>query len=413
MYAIKRELKLNNKQRTLMAKHAGFSRMVYNYGLSLYSQLDHKEYKGGSSKKIAAIKKILTNYTKKQPEFAWMKDLSSTVYQSAFQALQAAFSRFFKGLGKYPKFKRKKDSNSFTVYDCHGVVLLDSGKKIKIPTLGRFRLKEPLDARYVTQTFTISRKGDRWFVSFSVDAEKLPPLYHEKTQVGIDLGVKCFATLSDGTTYVCAACAQRVAPKPLKKAKTKLAKLQWRNCAPRMLRKRNKQLGNVRKGIRKSKNAAKYYIRLGNRHAQIANQRRDFLQKTTTEISRTYSVIRIEDLNVQGMIANHKLSAAISDLGFYEFRRQLVYKQQNYATRVELVDRWYPSSKTCSCCNHIQPMPLCERVFNCEKCGASIDRDLNAAINLMQAPEDKIGRATTESNACGEEGADSPQRNRK
>jgi putative transposase len=397
--------------------------MVYNYGLSLYSQLDHKEYKGGSSKKIAAIKKVLTNYTKKQAEFAWMKELSSTVYQSALvpkrdaalQALQTAFSRFFKGLGKYPKFKRKKDSNSFTVYDCNGVVLLESGKKIKIPTLGRFRLKKPLDARYVTQTFTISTKGSRWFVSFSVDAQRLPPLYkaggagttsgtqacrHEKTQVGIDLGVKCFATLSDGTTYVCVACAQRIAPKPMKKAKTKLAKLQWRN--------RNKHLGNVRKGIRKSKNAAKYYIRLGNRHAQIANQRRDFLQKTTTEISRKYSVIRIEDLNIQGMIANHKLSAAISDLGFYEFRRQLVYKQDNYATRVELVDRWYPSSKTCSCCNHVQPMPLSERVFKCQACGVSIDRDLNAAINCLQAPEEKIGRATTESDACGEEGADSP-----
>ena len=165
----------------------------------------------------------------------------------------------------------------------------------------------------------------------------------------------------------------------MKKAKTKLAKLQWRKRAARMLRKRNKQLGNVRKGIRKSKNAGKYYTRLGNRHAQIANQRRDFLQKTTTEISRKYSVIRIEDLNVQCMIANHKLSAAISDLGFYEFRRQMVYKQDNYATRVELVDRWYPSSKTCSCCQHIQPMPLSERVFNCQACGASIDRDLNAA----------------------------------
>ena len=127
MYAIKRELKLNNKQRTLMAKHAGFSRVVYNYGLSLYSQLDHKEYKGGSSKKIASIKKVLTNYTKKQPEFAWMNELSSRVYQSAIQALQNAFNRFFKGLGDYPTFKRKKDSNSFTVDSSSGVVLLDSG----------------------------------------------------------------------------------------------------------------------------------------------------------------------------------------------------------------------------------------------------------------------------------------------
>ncbi len=151
-------------------------------------------------------------------------------------------------MAEYPTFKRKKDTNSFTVYDSNGVVLLDAGKKIKIPTLGTFRLKEPLSARYVTQTFTFSRKGNRWFVAFSVDAERLPPLYHEQTIVGVDLGVKCFATLSDGTTIV--------APHPMKKAKTKLGKIQWRN--------RNKQLGNVRQGIRKSKNAAKYYINLGN-----------------------------------------------------------------------------------------------------------------------------------------------------
>jgi putative transposase len=397
MYAIKRELKLNNKQRTLMAQHAGYSRLVYNYGLSLYSQLDHNEFKGGVTKKIGAIKKVLTNYTSKQPEFTWMKKLSSKVYQSALKDLQIALGRFFKELGKYPVFKRKKDSNSFTVYDGNGVVVLAAGNKIKIPTLGTFTLKESLDARYVTQTFTISKKGDRWFVAFSVNAEPIPPLFHEKTKVGIDLGVKCFATLSDGTTYD--------APKPLKKAKTKLGKLQWRN--------RNRQLGNRRQGISKSKNAAKYYIELANQHAHIANQRKDFLHKTTTEISRTYATIRIEDLNVSGMIANHKLSAAISDLGFYEFRRHLVYKQAHYGTKVEIIDRWFPSSKTCSHCGQIQPMPLRERVFDCQQCGIQIDRDLNSSINLENAPEDKVGRASSELNACGEVDADIPRRSRK
>jgi putative transposase len=397
MYAIKRELKLNNKPRSLMVQHAGYSRIVYNYGLSLYSQLDHNKFKGGVTKKIGAIKKVLTNFTSKQPEFAWMKKLSSKVYQSALQDLQSAFSRFFKGSGKYPVFKRKKDKASFTVYNGNGVVVLAAGNKIKIPTLGTFTLKEPLDARYVTQTFTVSRQGDRWFMAFSINAERIPPLFHEKTKVGIDLGVKCFATLSDGTTYD--------APKPMKKAKNKLAKLQWRN--------RNKQLGNRRQGISKSKNATKYYIKLANLHARISNQRQDFLQKTTTEISRTYATIRIEDLNVSGMIANNKLSAAISDLGFYEFRRQLVYKQPHYGTRVEIVDRWYPSSKSCSCCGHVQPMPLRERIFDCQGCGFQIARDLNASINLENAPENKVGRASSELNACGEVGADTPRGNRK
>jgi putative transposase len=180
MYAIKRELKLNNKQRTLMAQHAGYSRMVYNYGLSLYSQLDHNEFKGGLTKKLGVIKKVLTNFTSKKPEFTWMKKLSSKVYQSALQDLHSAFSRFFKGLGKYKA--------SFTVYDGNGVVVLAAGNKIKIPTLGTFTLKESLDARYVTQTFTISKKGDRWFVAFSVNAQRIPPLFHEKPKVGIDLG---------------------------------------------------------------------------------------------------------------------------------------------------------------------------------------------------------------------------------
>jgi putative transposase len=300
-------------------------------------------------------------------------------------------------LEKYPVFKRKKDKNSFTVYSGNGVVLLEAGKKIKIPTVGTFTSYEPLDARYVTQTFTISRKGDKWFVAFSVNAEWIPLLFHEKTKVGIDLGVKCFATLSDGLTYE--------APKPMKKAKTKLGKLQWRN--------RNKHLGNRRQGVFKSKNAARYYIKLANLHTRIAFQRQDFLQKTTTEISKKYATIRIEDLNVSGMIANHKLSAAISDLGFYEFRRQLVYKQARYGTHVELVDRWYPSSKTCSHCGHIQSMPLNERVFDCQRCGFRIDRDLNASINLENALENKVGRASSELNACEEVDADIRRRSRK
>ena len=117
-------------------------------------------------------------------------------------------------------------------------------------------------------------------------------------------------------------------------------------------------------------------------HVKVANQRRDFLQKTTAKLSQKYAYIRIENLNVSGMIANHKLASAVSDCGFYEFRRELTYKAGMYGTKVELVDRWYPSSKMCSCCGHVQPMPLKERVFDCTKCGTLINRDLNAALNL-------------------------------
>lgn len=381
MFAIKVELRLNNREQTLMAKHAGFSRFIYNYGLALYNGLDHKTCIGGTSKKLLAIKKILTSYTKNQPCYGWMNKLSSRVYQNALRDLNSAFSRYFKGLGGKPVLKRKKDKTSFTVDASNGLVLLNAGKHIKIPTLGVFRLKERLPVRYVTQTFTISRTANKWYVSFAVNASSIPPLLHEITgPTGIDLGVKTFATLSDNTTYE--------APKPYKQAKTKLGKKQYHN--------RHKQLGNRRLKLPASSNAQKFYAQTSCIYAGIANQRQDFLHKTTTQISKKYSHIRIEDLNLSGMISNHKLASAISDVGLDEFRRQLIYKSSIYGTKVELVHRWYPSSKTCNTCGHIQLMPLKERVFICGSCSYTIDRDLGAAINLANAPINKVRMASPE-----------------
>ena len=247
---------------------------------------------------------------------------------------------------------------------------------IKIPTLGIFRLKEELPCSYATQTFTISEKAGRWYVSFSIDAEKLPPLFHPKDTVGIDIGIKTFATLSDSTTYD--------APKPLKKAKIKLAKKQWRN--------RRKQVGNRRFGIKQSKKAKKYFDEVRKIYHGIANQRNDFLHKLTTLLTKKYKTIRIEDLNVCGMLANHKLAGAISDLGFFEFRQQLIDKASDYSFTIELLDRSYPSSKLCSNCGHKQDMPLKERVYKCGECGYYLDRGLNAAINII----DKYHQSSTE-----------------
>jgi putative transposase len=247
--------------------------------------------------------------------------------------------------------------------------------------LGTFRLKEAIRYNCCSQTFTISRTADKWYVSFTIKADRIPPLYHEVSEpTGIDLGVSTFATLSDGTVYQL--------PNSLKKAKIKLGKLQYRN--------RNKQLGNRKLGIKASKNAQKFYRNQAKQHADIAQGRRDFLQKTTTEISQKYAHIRIEDLNVSGMVANHKLAASVVDSGFYEFRRFLTYKSPIYGTIVELVDRWYPSSKTCSSCSHVQPMPLQARVFVCEACGNNCNRDLNAAINLASVPKDRVRMASPE-----------------
>lgn len=167
-----------------------------------------------------------------------------------------------------------------------------------------------------------------------------------------------------------------------------MAKVQWRN--------RRKQVGNRKKGVRASKNAKKYFEKQAKIHTRVASQRKDFLQKTTTEISRKFYCIRIEDLNVKGMIANNKLSAAISDLGFYEFRRQLKYKSSFYGTKLELVDRWFPSSKQCLYCKTINKgLKLSDRVFKCinPECGLEHDRDHHASLNLLHAPKEVVRSA--------------------
>jgi putative transposase len=396
MYAIKRQLKLNKVETSQMRGNAGFKRFVYNFGLELLTESWKFEgIKAGDNKRLDAIKKIFTSMMN-EPEYHWIKKYPSTVYQSAFRDLKSAISRWRKGLSEFPKKKSKKKGDSFTVYKTSGIypvkgepaipftnrVVINSGKKIKLPGLKEYRLKEAIPFTCSSQTFTVSRIADKWFVSFVLDADKLPPIIHPVQKIGLDLGVACLGTCSDGSTYEM--------PSTTKKAKTKLSKLQWQN--------RNKILGSRKLGIKASKNARKYYTQLARRQAKIANIRRDTTQKMTTDLSKRAYIIRIEDLCVRGMLSNHKLASAVSNNCFYEIRRQLIYKESHYGTKVELVDRWYPSSKTCSRCGHIQPMNLSDRIFSCSNPGCSYvgDRDKNAALNLLNAPPDKIRPARPE-----------------
>lgn len=357
MFAVKRALKLNNNEATLMARHAGFRRVVFNFGLSLRTQM-YSEGKFTDSKVINEVKKVLTNYVKKKPEFGWMNQLSSRVYQNALIDLKDAFSRYRSGSSGHPKFASRRDGQSFTVDSSNGKVLLSAGKTIKIPTLGTFRLFEPLECSLRSQTFTISKEGNRWYVSFCVDAERLP-VQPAEDSVGIDVGIKSFATLSTQQVFD--------APKPLKQAKTKLATLQ---------RQASKQ-------VKGSQNQRKTYNKVKQLHARIAGIRLDFLHKLTTYLAKTFKLIKIESLNVKGMMVNHKLAGAISDLGFYEFKRQLDYKCRMYGSLLVLVDQWFPSTKTCSNCGSKKDMPLSVRTFDCPACGISLDRDFNASVNIL------------------------------
>jgi putative transposase len=389
MYAIKRELKLNKVETSLMRGLAGFKRFVYNFGLDLLTNSwSFENVKASDSKRIDVIKKVFTQITMLRPEYAWMKSYPSTVYQSAFIDLKKAFSRWREGKSGFPNKKSKKKGDSFAIYKTSGIypekgkpalpftnrVVIEAGKQINLPGMKTFRIKERINFMCSSQTFTVSRTADKWFVSFVLDAEKLPPIIHPIEKIGVDLGVKCLATATDGSKYEM--------PVSTKRAKTKLGKIQWHN--------RNKVLGNKKLKIVASKNARNFYMRVAKLNARIANIRQDTTQKMTTSLSRKAYIIRIEDLNVRGMIANHKLANAISNNCFYEIRRQFIYKQAHFGTKVELVDRWYPSSKICSKCNSIQDMKLSDRIFDCKVCKHSQDRDENASKNLENAPKNKV-----------------------
>ncbi|MEH2323083.1 MAG: RNA-guided endonuclease TnpB family protein [Nostoc sp.] len=205
----------------------------------------------------------------------------------------------------------------------------------------------------------MSRTADSWFIAFSYEqvfqiSEKQYPV------VGVDLGVKELATLSTGIVF----------PNP-KYYRGNLAKL----------KRLSRTLARKAKG---SKNRHKAKIKLARHHAKVSNLIKDTLHKITTYLCKNHAKVVIEDLNVTGMLSNHKLAGAISDCGFHEFKRQLEYKSKKFGSQIVLADRWYPSSKTCSNCGHIQDMPLKERTYSCESCKFSLARDLNAAINLSR-----------------------------
>ena len=299
------------------------------------------------------LKKLFTNHVK--PTYGWMSEVSSRVYQYTFINLGEAHTRFFKKLGNEPVFKKKGKHDSFTVDNCGKPIRL-GGLKHKLPFIGWVKTYEPLP-ECVTKKVTISREAASWYISFAFEHER-KTAQPTVDIVGIDIGINALATLSTGVVFP--------SLKPYRQAKKQLARLQ-------------KQLSRKVKG---SKNRHKAQIKLARKHSQVANIRRDCLHKITTYIAKNHGTVVIEDLNVSGMMTNHKLAAALADMGFYEFRKQLEYKCQWYGTSLLTVDRFYPSTKLCSGCGHKQDMPLKVRQYECPICNLSLNRDLNAAINL-------------------------------
>lgn len=364
----------NNAQATYFARAAGTARFAYNWALAEW-QRQYAAWKQDNSlpkPSQAALRRQLNAI--KREQFPWMLEVTKNAPQMAIIQLGEAFKNFFAGRAKYPKFRKKGVHDRFTLTNDQFSI---DGSCIRIPHLGWVRMRESLRFAGKIMSATISRVADRWFVSITVDTED-PPKSRAENQgaVGVDLGVAALATLSTGETIT--------GPKPHKALLDRLRRL-------------SRSLSRKQKG---SSNRRKAKAKLARLHARIANIRSDALHKLTTEITRRFHTIGIEDLNVRGMAKNRHLARSIADMGFFEFRRQLEYKATMRGGVVAVADRWFASSKTCSACGSVQEaLPLSVRQWICPDCGTRHDRDLNAAINL------KNMAVSSTVSACGEEGA--------
>ena len=357
LLGFKTEIILNNKLRTQLRKHAGTARHAWNEALCLTKQvLEYNKANPKSKIKFPSaidLHKWLVKYTKS--ENPWYYEVSKCAPQNALRDLRSSWDRCFKKVSKAPKFKKKGRYDSFRL---DGTIKVVDHYRVQVPKIGVLKTYERLPKGFKPKSCTISRHADRWFISWRLEVD-LQNTIKSVDVVGVDLGVKTLATLSTEIVVQGA--------KAYKKYEKKLSRLQYLN--------RNKVIG--------SNNFKKAQIKIARLLRRIANMRKDNLHKLTTYLAKNHSQIVIEDLNVSGMLANHKLAKAVQDMGFYEFRRQLEYKCHLYNSELIIADRWFPSSKTCSNCGTKKDkLSLSERIFNCESCGFTIDRDLNAAINL-------------------------------
>lgn len=346
------------EQEVILARTFGCARFAYNHMLRLRTDAwFQRQERIGYYETSAALTAL-----KKDPEFVWLNEVSSVPVQQALRHLQGAFGNFFAKRAKYPAFKRK-DGPQSAVYTTSAFKW--DGKVLKLakmaaPLAVRFSRTLPRAAKVTTVTVSKDAAG-RYFVSMLCD-DAVEPSAEVAGKVGVDLGLTHFAILSTGEKVA--------APNTFRKHEAKLAKLQRRLA--------KKQKGSARRAKAKRKVA-----RL---HAKVADARRDFLHKLSTRLINENQVIAIESLAVSNMQKNRHLAKSISDASWAEFVRQLEYKAHWYGRTLVGIDRWYPSSKRCSDCGHtVSKLPLSVREWVCPECGATHDRDINAARNVLAA----------------------------
>src|SRR5438270_1081127 len=356
-----------DEQAHILARTFGCCRYVYNWALR---QRTDAFFKHGERLYYAGTAERLTTL-KKQEDHAWLNEVASVPLQQSLRHLDSAFLNFFEGRAQYPTFHKKHGIQAATYV---GTAFKWEGKRLTLARMDAplaIHWSRPLPKDCKPSRVTITKDcANRYFISILIeeDIKHLPVI---NKQVGLDLGLKSMVIASDGHTYG--------NPKFFAKDEKKLAKAQRRHA-------------KKKKG---GKNRRKAQLKVARIHARIADRRKDYQHKLSTQIIRENQVVCVESLSVKNMVQNHSLAKAISDVGWSEFIRQLAYKAEWYGRTLVRIDKWYPSSKRCFACGHIlDSLTLDVRAWTCPACGVHHDRDINAAKNILA-----VGLTVA---ACGE-----------
>ncbi len=374
--SFKTEINPTEEQKARIRKTIGTCRYVYNFFLAHNKELHENGVKFMSGKAFSVW--LNNEYLPNHPEYLWIKEVSSKSVKHSIENACTAFTRFFKHQSDFPRFK-KKDKSDVKMYfvknnpkDCYC-----ERHRVKVPTLGWVRLKEKgylptTKDGYAIKSGSVSMKAGRYYVSVLIELPDNKIANNFNEGIGIDLGLKDFAIVSNGKTYKNINKSAR-----LKKLERQLIREQ---------RSLSRKYENLKKGESTQKNIQKQKLKVQKLHHRIDNIRTDYINKTIAEIVKTKpSYITIEDLNVSGMMKNRHLSKAVASQKFYEFRTKLKMKCDDNGIELRVVDRFYPSSKLCHCCGCIKKdLKLSDRIYRCS-CGYEEDRDFNAALNLRDA----------------------------
>lgn len=360
-------------QEIILMKSCGVARYSYNWALTTWKEM----YEEGWTPSAAELNKLINRIKREQMPF--FMEVSKTAPQYAIRNLEKAFKSFFGKKTKYPRYKKRGRRDSFVAID-NSNAFNQRDFKIHIPRVGKIKCSENLRFEGKVNHVVVTRVANMWFANINIEIPDSIPALKQNTGdsqaiVGVDFGIKTMMVLSNGTIYE--------NPKALKKNL-------------RRLKIRQRRLSKKLKG---SKNRRKEQMVVARHHYKISCIRSNAIHEATSQIIANFDKIVVEDLNVAGMIKNRNLAQSLSDVAFGEMRRQLIYKSQWAGKELVVADRFFPSSKTCSCCGHKKKeLKLSDRIYKCDNCGSEIDRDLNAAKNLAAyRPTSK----SEESYACG------------